>query len=163
MHQSNLVKALYDAIPSYNGDGDVQKLLEFIDKLESYFEMVELSPTSQLQAAALKLTGTASLLWCHHRHMYNKDSLSRIKTWNGLKELLKKNKITSEHERQVLAQLQKIQQTGSVHNYNITFDKLMMQITEVPLKVEMHFYLQGLKPELHQIVESNANNLEDIQ
>ena len=37
-----------------------------------------------------------------------------------------------------------------------------MQMMELPLKVEMHFYLQGLKPELHQIVESNENNLQDI-
>ena len=48
MHQSNLVKSMYDAVPRYDGDGDVQKLLEFIDKMESYFEMIELIPSSQI-------------------------------------------------------------------------------------------------------------------
>src|SRR5579871_1474386 len=34
MHQSNLVKSMYDAVPRYDGDGDIQKLVEFIDKIE---------------------------------------------------------------------------------------------------------------------------------
>src|SRR5579871_4271988 len=35
MEQSNLVKSMYYSVPRYDGDGDVQKLLEFIDKMES--------------------------------------------------------------------------------------------------------------------------------
>src|SRR5579871_328299 len=38
----------------------------------------------------------------------------------------------------------------------------MMQISELSFQVEMHFYLQGLKTELHQKIESNENNLQDI-
>src|SRR5579871_19231 len=94
--------------------------------------------------------------------MYNRESANRIKTWDRLKNLLKRNKITSKHERQVLIQLQKIQQTGTVRDYNITFDKLIMQISELSFQVEMHFYLQGLKTELCQMVESNKNNLQDM-
>src|SRR5579871_2911156 len=40
-NMSNLVKSLYDAIPTYNGDGDIQKLQEFIDKVEIYLELAE--------------------------------------------------------------------------------------------------------------------------
>src|SRR5579871_2033557 len=38
----------------------------------------------------------------------------------------------------------------------------MMQISELSFQVEMHFYLQGLKTELHQKIESNENNLQDM-
>ena len=48
MHQSNLVKSMYDAVPRYDRDGDVQKLLEFIDKMESYFKIIELIPSLQI-------------------------------------------------------------------------------------------------------------------
>ena len=99
MYQSNLMKSIYDAVPRYDEDGDIQKLLEFIDKIESYFEMIELISSSQIQAATLKLTGTTNLLWHHHKQMYDRESANRIKTWDGLKNLLKRNKITSEHER----------------------------------------------------------------
>src|SRR5579871_843758 len=132
---------MYNAVLRYDEDGDIQKLLEFIDKMESYFKMIELTPSSQIQVAILKLTGTANLLWHYHKQIYNRESANRIKTWDGLKNLLKRNKITNEHERQVLIQLQKIQQTGTVRDYNIAFDKLMMQISELSFQVEMHFYL----------------------
>src|SRR5579871_4444445 len=99
---------MYDAVPRYDRDSDVQKLLEFIDKMESYFKMIELIPSSQIQAATLKLTGTANLLWHHHKQMYDRESANRIKTWDRLKNLLKRNKITNEHDRQVFIQLQKI-------------------------------------------------------
>ena len=39
----------------------------------------------------------------------------------------------------------------------------MIQITDIPLKVEMHFYLKGLKKELCQLIESNKNNLNDMK
>src|SRR5579871_3169583 len=124
--------------------------------------MIELIPLSQIQAAILKLTDTTNLLWYHHKQIYSREYINRIKTWDRLKNLLKRNKITSEYERQVLIQLQKIQQTSTIRDYNITFDKLMMQISELSFQVEINFYLQGLKAKLHQIVESNENNLQDI-
>ena len=60
IHQSNMIKSLYDTVPNYNRD--VQKLMEFIDKVETYFEIMDLEPEQQLQAASLKLSGTAALL-----------------------------------------------------------------------------------------------------
>src|SRR5579871_3268145 len=55
-----------------------------------------------------------------------------------------------------------IQQKSTVQEYNITFEKLTIQTSDLPLKVEMHYYLKGLKQELRQLVESNRDNLRDI-
>src|SRR5579871_4875337 len=55
-----------------------------------------------------------------------------------------------------------IQQKSTVQEYNITFEKLTMQTSDLPLKVKMHYYLKGLKQELRQLVESNRDNLRDI-
>src|SRR5579871_5071228 len=55
-----------------------------------------------------------------------------------------------------------IQQKSTVQEYNITFEKLTMQTSDLPLKVEMHYYLKGLKQELRQLVESNRDNLRDM-
>ena len=43
--------------------------------------------------------------------------------------------------------------------YNNIFDKLMLQLTDIPLKIEMHFYLKGLKKEIRQMIETNKENL----
>ena len=37
-----------------------------------------------------------------------------------------------------------------------------MQIMDLPLTVEMHYYLKGLKLEIQKLVESNELNLIDI-
>src|SRR5579871_5892915 len=39
----------------------------------------------------------------------------------------------------------------------------MIQITDISLKVEIYFYLKGLKKELCQLVESNKDNLNDMK
>src|SRR5579871_3850470 len=55
-----------------------------------------------------------------------------------------------------------IQQKSTVQEYNIAFEKLTMQTSDLPLKVEMYYYLKGLKQELRQLVESNRDNLRDM-
>jgi len=44
IYQSNLIKSIYNTILRYNRDSDTQKLLEFKDKIESYFKIIELIP-----------------------------------------------------------------------------------------------------------------------
>ena len=73
------------------------------------------------------------------------------------------NKVTDEHEDMILNKLDKLEQTGNIEQYNQIFDRLMMQITDIPLKVQKYFYLKGLNKELHQFVESNKDNLNDIR
>src|SRR5579871_2234921 len=60
---SNLVKSLYDAIPIYNEDGDIQKLQEFIDKVEIYLELTEHEYEEEiaLKIIIVKLTERANL------------------------------------------------------------------------------------------------------
>ena len=112
LHQliKSLQKSLYDLIPKYDGEGDIQRLLEFTDKVESYLEIAELIPTLEITAITAKLTGTANLIWQHHKKMYNSESTNCIKNWKGLRDLLFKNKMTEEHERSVLTHIESIQQ-----------------------------------------------------
>ena len=85
-----------------------------------------------------------------------------MKDWKGLCELLFRNKITEEHEQHVLVQLDTIQQKGSVKDYNAVFDKLTMQISDLPERFEKHYYLKGLKKDIRQLVELNKDNLNDM-
>ena len=161
--EQNLSNHLFHEVPKYDGESDIQKLMEFIDKIENYFEMVEFSPLVELKAASSKLIGTAGLLWRHHKSVYpNREDVGRIKTWSQLKDMLLKNKITAEHERYILGQLDIIQQKGNVMEYNNEFNKLTMQLTQLPSSIEIHYYLKGLKKEIRQLVESNNENLVDI-
>ena len=136
--------------------------MDFADKVDDYVNMVEMVPTTMVTMITTKLTGTVSLLWRHHKKNVDVSSPLRIRDWKGLHDLLFRCKVTEEHERQVLAQLDTIQQKGSVKEYNIAFDKLTMQMSDLPERFEKHYYLKGLRKEICQLVESNKDNLDDM-
>jgi hypothetical protein len=62
MAEQNLTNQIYGEIPKYDGEGDIQKLMDFIDKVENYLEMVEFPALTEVKAVTSKLIGTASLL-----------------------------------------------------------------------------------------------------
>ena len=161
-NSNGMVKSIYDNIPQYNGDGDIQKLLDFIDKVDDYLVIANTTPMMEIMLITTKLTSTASLLWRHHKHMHNTESPHRITTWRGLKHLLMQNKVTKEQERYVLSQLDLLTQKESVQRYNTEFERYTMQLIDLPLTIEMHYYLKGLKVEIRQLVESNELNLTDM-
>ncbi len=162
LSSSKIVQTIYEAIPKYDGEGDVQKLLDFADKVDDYVNTVDMAPTTMVTMITTKLTGTASLLWRHHKKNVDVSSPLRIRDWKGLHDLLFRCKVTEEHERQILAQLDTIQQKGSVKEYNIAFDKLTMQMSDLPERFEKHYYLKGLRKEIRQLVESNKDNLDNM-
>src|SRR5579871_1000833 len=58
-----ILQNLYNSIPKYDGEGDIQKLYDFIDKVESYLNMTRLDTDIELDIVTVKLTGTSSLWW----------------------------------------------------------------------------------------------------
>ena len=80
-----LVKSIYDNIPQYSGDGDIQRLLDFVDKVDDYLAIADIStPTMEIALITVKLMGTASLLWRHHKWMNGTSSPYHIEDWKGL-------------------------------------------------------------------------------
>ena len=57
----HILQNLYNSIPKYNREGDIQKLYDFIDKVESYLNITKLNTDIELDVVTVKLTGTASL------------------------------------------------------------------------------------------------------
>ena len=55
-----------------------------------------------------------------------------------------------------------LKQKESVQKYTTEFERYTMQLTNLPLTIEMHYYLKGLKVEIRQLVESNELNLMDM-
>ena len=72
-------------IPKYDGTGDAQKLMEYIEGFEQYIAFDdELSPTQQLALAVGKLSGDVKMWWREHRFSGTK----KIKTWDALRTAL---------------------------------------------------------------------------
>ena len=71
---NGMVKSVYDNIPRYDGEGDIQKLLNFIDKVEDYLAIIDTMLTIEIMLIITKLISTASLLWRHYKHLYEINS-----------------------------------------------------------------------------------------
>src|SRR5579871_4797918 len=56
-----ILQNLYNSIPKYNREKDIQKLYNFNDKVESYLNILRLDTDIELDIVIVKLTGTASL------------------------------------------------------------------------------------------------------
>src|SRR5579871_5330307 len=158
----HILQNLYNNIPKYNGEGDVQKLYDFIDKVESYLAIGNMHTDVELDIITMKLIGTASLWWKHYKKIYNEDSVNKIKNWQQLRNMLLQNKVTDKHESLILSQLESLQQKGTIQEYNTTFDKLVMQIPDLSLNIERHYYLKRLKQDIRQLVKSNRENFQDM-
>ena len=123
---SGILKSIYDNIPQYSGDGDIQKLLDFVDKVDDYLNIADTTPTMEITLITMKLIGIASLLWRHHKRLFDANSPHRITNWKGLRQLLMQNKVTKEQERYVLSQLDMLKQKDSVQKYTMEFERYTM-------------------------------------
>lgn len=59
----------------------------------------------------------------------------------------------------MLAQLDTIQQKDSVKDDNAEFDKLMIQMSDLPEYFEKHYYLKGLEKDIHQLMSQTKTTL----
>ena len=62
----------------------------------------------------------------------------------------------------MLSQLDSLKQKDSIQKYINEFKYYTMQFVDLPLIIEIHYYLKGLKVEIYKLVESNELNLIDI-
>src|SRR5271169_608170 len=94
---NRMIKSIYDSIPQYSRDSDIQTLLDFVDKVNDYLFIADNMSNMEIPLITMKLTGTASLLWRYHKYMYNASSPLCIQTWKELQLLLMQSKVTKEH------------------------------------------------------------------
>jgi transposase InsO family protein len=161
----NTLKLIGDSIPSFDGEGGMQKLLEFVEKYEDYIGIAELNPASELILATSKLKGLAALVWREHRAKYSLEDTARIRTWKQLKAMLFERFAPADHERLVLAQLRKLDQERlhlTTSEYIKAFSTLAMQVPSIREAESMTHFLEGLRKDLRQKVEANPSNLASL-
>ncbi|KAJ3269513.1 hypothetical protein HK104_005111, partial [Borealophlyctis nickersoniae] len=126
----DISKSIMAAIPKYDGLGNAQKLYEYIQHVEEYLELTEVSAKEQLYVGTHKLTDKA-------------------RDWRDAKRLLLKRFTTKEQQLLVRQQLFQIKQTGTVTDYTHRFDMLLMQLPQRDTEeTYVTVYLNGLKEEV---------------
>src|SRR5579871_6731607 len=63
----HILQNLYNNIPKYDGEGDIQKLFDFIDKVKVYLVIGNMHANIELDIIIMKLIGTTSLWWRYYK------------------------------------------------------------------------------------------------
>jgi hypothetical protein len=157
---SSLKKEVGKAVPTYEGDiYKPQKLFEFIEKLEAYYEITELSDYHQVMYAATKLSSTAHIWWTSQ-----KKKGTSARRWEEMKMALIRRFVPPEHVNLVREKIDKLEQKYSVVAYNEAFNRLITQLPLLPYVEQQYLYLRGLKPRIKELVSVNQYmDLEDLQ
>ncbi|KAJ1506618.1 hypothetical protein HMI56_000513 [Coelomomyces lativittatus] len=92
---------------------------------------------------------------------YLKNSEKEVKDWVELKRLMIKHFIPAENKRRTLKELQDLKQVNSINSYINEFKLLISQV-EVPIDLQIHWFLNGLKQETQLWISSNEANLESM-
>lgn len=157
---SSLQKEMRNAIPKYDGDiYKPQKLFEFIEKLEAYFEVAELSDYHQVMYATAKMTSTAHVWWTAQ-----KKKGTSARKWEDLKQALIRRFVPPEHMHLIREKIDKLEQKHSVVAYNEAFNRLITQLPLLSFAEQEYLYLRGLKPRIKELVSVlNHGDLEELQ
>lgn len=167
-----VLKGLAAEVPHFTGDegtGRAVALWEYIRKLEAYFGVASLSGSLEVVFASSKLKGSAYLHWAARNERGYDEGLESsgdgpIFTWMDMKGWLLDLFITDEDMRSFIARLKRIQQTGTVAAHTNAFNRLsMMIVPRLPSLVEVVFYLDGLALGIRRSIESNRDNLVDLE
>ena len=143
-NDSAMVHTLTTSLPKYDSRGELQKLYEFIQKHNDFFDVAELTPSLVLVLALAKLNGPAYLWWRNHISKYSKSDEGHMRTWEDLKKGLVAAFIPPESEIVLLNQLKTLRQNSmTVTDFNAKFNQLMMQVDLHPME-EISDYLDGL-------------------
>jgi len=155
-----LTKQLMQLIPKYDGAGDAQKLMEFIEAFEEFITFNKDLSSIQLLALAIgKLAGDAKMWWREQNFAPEGD---RITTWDALKKALIVTYAPPENSESIRDKLRTLRQTGTVKEYNSAFRRLTMQLTDLSFPEAKYTYLLGLSPRLRELVKTKGS-ISDIR
>jgi hypothetical protein len=158
--ETEINKELIKLIPNYSGTGGIQKLLQYIKKVEVYVENSNHTPEANFRLAIAKLTDDAAMWW-----LEQEDNPDGVKDWEGLKSALKREFVPVENDEHLRDKPEVLQQTGSIAEYNTAFRRISLQITDLPQTEAKRYYKRGLKTKIRDLMQSkdNINTVRDMQ
>ncbi|KAJ3159042.1 hypothetical protein HDU88_000878 [Geranomyces variabilis] len=158
---ASFLKELQQAIPKYHGTRSLQKLYNFVDKVDVYIRAKpDVTDEEIIDLVELKLEGAAVTWWRSARNKVAPGHKRRLKyrTWQDVRRGLQKTLAPKEDALAMRKRLQVLKQTGSVAKYNDQFWQISKQII-APNWEELKFhYLQGLDPKLADLVQAYPLN-----
>eukprot|EP00253_Pinus_taeda_P012208 PITA_12208 len=151
-------------LPTYDGSLSIDVVLDWISKLDNYFECKEISEDRRVKFAATKLKGHATLWWDSVQNERKTLKKPPIKTWTRMVAKLKGRFLARDYQIALHRQVQNLRQRGlTVKKYTEEFYRVNLRAGYIEDTTERTArYVNGLRMEiLDEISILSPNNMEE--
>jgi hypothetical protein len=97
-------------VPMYEGNMDVEKMLDWIYDLENYFDYEEIEDEKKVKHAVTRLKGHATLWWDELQDDIRHKGKQKIKKWDRMVAKLKAKFILKDYQINLFRRLQNFRQ-----------------------------------------------------
>jgi hypothetical protein len=137
-------------VPMYEGNLDVEELLDWIRSMEKYFDYEDVDEEKRVRHDVTWLKGHATLWWDELQAERKRKGKQKIKNWDRMVAKLKAKFMPKDYQINLFRKLQNLRQKGmTVKEYTEEFYKLNIR-TGQREKDEEKFsrYINGLRYEI---------------
>lgn len=145
-------------IPSFQGKSDPEAYLEWETHMEMVFQYQSYTEDKKVKLAAIEFSDYAVIWWDQLIISRRRNGERPINTWDEMKVVMRKKFVPSHYYRGLFQKLQRLTQGfKSVEDYYKEMEIAMARANiEEDREATMARFLQGLNPEIADIVEMNT-------
>lgn len=132
--------------------GGGKGVIVWLTRMEQYFEAAGVPPASQVQFAALLLTGAACTWWANARQMARMGLIALPAEWQQFRAALCERFQPVTQEDAARQRLRSLVQTKSLQGYINTFQDYALQIPTMDDRTKMDNFIFGLRPDCRTYV-----------
>ena len=112
--------------PSFDGQLDPTKFLDWLADMDHYFEWYDMSEERRVRFAKMKLVGKAKLYWTNYERLMTRGNRAPVISWDEIKEVLKEKYVPTTYRQRMLDQWQRLTQgSRPVSDYISKFDEFL--------------------------------------
>jgi hypothetical protein len=139
-------------IPMYEGNLDVEELLDWIRALDKYFDYEDIKDENKVKHVVTKLKGHAMLWWDELQADRRSKGKQKIKNWDRMVAKLKAKFIPKDYQINLFRRLQNLRHKGlSVKEYTEEFYRLNIRAGHRESDEEkVSRYINGLRYEIQE-------------
>ena len=121
-----MMKGVKIEAPSFNGQLDPTKFLDWLADMDHYFEWYDMSEERRIRFAKMKLVGQAKLYWTNYERLMTRGNHAPVISWDEMKKVLKEKYVLTTYHQRMLDQWQLlIQGSRLVSEYISNFDEFL--------------------------------------
>ena len=105
-----MIKDVKVEAPSFDGQPDPTKFLDWLADMDHYFEWYDMSEERQVRFAKIKLVSQAKLYWTNHECLMTRENRAPVINWEEMKEILKEKYVPTTYRQRMLDQWQRLTQ-----------------------------------------------------